>query len=198
MQSGRGVFIGPVLAAERHFQMSDDVKTRIAQLSRFRRWQHMTNTRAFVEVRVVFHWVVPVVIRFKGSDRPKGMSSTPTANPVCSLHHPSTQPACRGDAPKVKKLLIRNIEHGMKFIERHPFADPFAAARKIIEIANGVAAEQNGRIFIERINEPFLVAGGSGREFLAGVERAIALGWVRRRESGTCPKFTDSGAALFA
>jgi hypothetical protein len=34
----------------------------------------------------------------------------------------------------------------MKFIERHPFADPFAAARKIIEIANGVAAAQNGRI----------------------------------------------------
>jgi hypothetical protein len=52
MQSGRGVFIGPVLAAERHFQMSDDVKTRNAQLSRFRRWQHMTNTRAFVELRV--------------------------------------------------------------------------------------------------------------------------------------------------
>ena len=86
----------------------------------------------------------------------------------------------------------------MKFVERHPFADPFAAARKIIEIANGVAAAQNGRIFIERINEPFLVAGGSGEEFRAGVERAIALGWVRRRESGTCPKFTDSGAALFA
>jgi hypothetical protein len=35
MQSGRGVFIGPVLAAERHFQMSDDIKTRIAQLSAF-------------------------------------------------------------------------------------------------------------------------------------------------------------------
>jgi hypothetical protein len=53
MQSGRGVFIGPVLAAERHFQMSDDVKTRIAQLSRFRRWQHMTNTRAFGSARRV-------------------------------------------------------------------------------------------------------------------------------------------------
>ena len=86
----------------------------------------------------------------------------------------------------------------MKFIERHPFADPFAAARKIAEIANGVAAEQNGRIFIERINEPFLAAGGSGEEFRAGVERAITLGWVWRHESGTYLKFTDSGAALFA
>jgi hypothetical protein len=86
----------------------------------------------------------------------------------------------------------------MKFVERHPFADPFAAARKIIEIANRVEAAQDGRIFIERINEPFLAAGGSGRDFRAGVERAIALGWLWRHESGTYLKFTDSGAALFA
>ena len=85
----------------------------------------------------------------------------------------------------------------MKFVERHPFADPDAAARKVIEIANGVEAAQDGRIFIERVNEPFLAAGGSGQEFRAGVERAIALGWVWRHESGTYLKFTDSGA-LFA
>ena len=86
----------------------------------------------------------------------------------------------------------------MKFVERHPFADPDAAARKVIEIANGVEAAQDGRIFIERVNEPFLAAGGSGQEFRAGVERAIALGWIWRHESGTYLKFTDSGAALFA
>jgi hypothetical protein len=63
----------------------------------------------------------------------------------------------------------------MKFVERHPFADPDAAARKIIEIANGVEAAQDGRIFIERVNEPFLAAGGSGEEFRAGVERARAM-----------------------
>ena len=74
-----------------------------------------------------------------------------------------------------------------------PFADPDAAARKIVEIANGV-----GRIYIERVNEPFLLAGGSGEQFRAGVERAIALGWLFRHESGTYLKFTDTGAALFA
>jgi hypothetical protein len=61
-----------------------------------------------------------------------------------------------------------------------------------------IEAAQDGRIFIERINEPFLAASGSGEQFRAGVERAIALGWIRRHESGTYPKFTDSGAALFA
>jgi hypothetical protein len=44
----------------------------------------------------------------------------------------------------------------MKFIEPYPLADPDAAARKIVEIANGVEAVQDGRIYIERVNEPFL------------------------------------------
>ena len=57
---------------------------------------------------------------------------------------------------------------------------------------------QDGRIFIERVNEPFLAAGGSGEQFRTGVERAVALGWLFRRESSTYLKFTDSGSALFA
>jgi hypothetical protein len=86
----------------------------------------------------------------------------------------------------------------MKFVEPYAFVDPDAAARKLVEIANGVEAVQDGRIFIERVNEPFLAAGGSGEQFKAGIERAIALGWLWRHESGTYVKFTDSGAALFA
>ena len=84
----------------------------------------------------------------------------------------------------------------MKFVERQPLADPDAAARKLIEIANGVAAVQDGRIYIERVNEPFLANGGSGEQFRAGIERAIALGWLWRHESGTYVRFTDSGAVL--
>ena len=83
----------------------------------------------------------------------------------------------------------------MKFVERHPFADPDAVARKVIEIANGVEAAQDGRIFIERVNEPFLAAGGSGQEFRAGVERAIALGWIWRHESGTYLKLVEGHPA---
>jgi len=86
----------------------------------------------------------------------------------------------------------------MKFVEPHPFTNPDAAARKLVEIANGVEAVQDGRIYIERVNELFLAAGGSGEEFRAGVERAIALSWLWRHESGTYVKFTDNGAALFA
>ena len=32
-------------------------------------------------------------------------------------------------------------------------------------VANGVEAVQDGRIYIERVNEPFLAAGGSGDQF---------------------------------
>jgi hypothetical protein len=44
----------------------------------------------------------------------------------------------------------------MKFASDRPYADPEAAARKLIEIANSVEAVQNGRMFIELINGPFL------------------------------------------
>ena len=43
----------------------------------------------------------------------------------------------------------------MKFVERRPFTDPDVAARKLIEIANAVEAVQDGRVHIEKINEPF-------------------------------------------
>jgi hypothetical protein len=86
----------------------------------------------------------------------------------------------------------------MKFVERRPFTDPDAAARKLVEIANDVEAVMDGRIYIERVNAPFLAAGGSGEDFRAGIARAIALGWLWRHESGTYVKFADAGAALFA
>src|SRR6516165_12823188 len=109
------------------------------------------------------------------------MSLAPTANLVWSSHHHPRN--CRDEetTPKVNKLL--NISSGsMKFVERHPFANPDKAARKLAEIANGVEAVQNGRIYIERVNEPFLAAGGSAEQFRAGIERAIALGWRWRHE----------------
>ena len=65
-----------------------------------------------------------------------------------------------------------------KFVAERPFTDPDAAARKLIEIANGVEAVQDGRIYIERVNAPFLAVGGTGDDFRAGIERATTLGWL--------------------
>ena len=43
-----------------------------------------------------------------------------------------------------------------KFAPDRPYSDPEKAARKLLEIANAVEAEQDGRIHIEKINAPFL------------------------------------------
>jgi hypothetical protein len=86
----------------------------------------------------------------------------------------------------------------IKFTEPRPFANPDVATRKLIEIANSVEPAQDGRIYIERVNAPFLAAGGTGDDFSAGIERTVALGWLWRHESGTYLKFTDAGAMLFA
>jgi hypothetical protein len=72
----------------------------------------------------------------------------------------------------------------MKFINDRPFADPDAAARKLVEIANSAEVVQDGRIHIELINDALLNADGTPAEYRAGIEHAIAKGWLWRHESG--------------
>src|ERR1700753_1210799 len=66
----------------------------------------------------------------------------------------------------------------MKFTTERPYADPEKAARKLIEIANSVEAVQDGRIHVEKINWPFLQAGGRPDEYVAGLQTAIDRGWL--------------------
>jgi hypothetical protein len=86
----------------------------------------------------------------------------------------------------------------MKFVEPNAFTDPDVAARKLVEIASAVEAVQDGRIFIELANQPFLDAGAAPGQFRAALARAIELGWLWRHESGTYVKFTPADADLFA
>jgi hypothetical protein len=86
-----------------------------------------------------------------------------------------------------------------KFVAPRPYADPNAAARKIIEIANSVQVVQDGRIHIEKINGPMLFElKATPAEYKAGLDRAIAEGWLELHESGTFVRFTQAGADLFA
>jgi hypothetical protein len=67
----------------------------------------------------------------------------------------------------------------MRFVEPRPFADPEAAARKLLEIANSVEPVQDGRIHIEKLNWPFLAEfKGSPAEYSAGLKLAIERGWI--------------------
>lgn len=86
-----------------------------------------------------------------------------------------------------------------KFGEPRPFTDPEVAARKIIELANAFEPIQDGRIYIEVINGPFLFQHkGTPTEYRAGLKRGIERGWLVLHESGAFVKITDAGAAMFA
>ena len=87
----------------------------------------------------------------------------------------------------------------MKYAEPRPYTDPEKAARKLLEIASTIEPVQDGRIYIELQNAPFLFnEGGSPAEYKAGLELAVARGWPSKHESGTYVKFTPAGADLFA
>jgi hypothetical protein len=69
----------------------------------------------------------------------------------------------------------------------------------VVELAHAFEPVQDGRIYIEVINGHFLYQlKSTPAEYKAGLERAIANGWLWLHESGTYVKFTEAGAALFA
>jgi hypothetical protein len=79
----------------------------------------------------------------------------------------------------------------MKFAEDRPWSDPEKAARKLLEIAKDVEVVQDGRIYIELINGPFLFReGATPGEYSAGLKLAIERGWLTLHESGTFVRFT--------
>jgi hypothetical protein len=80
-----------------------------------------------------------------------------------------------------------------------PNNSPQVAARKLLELANAFEPIQDGRIYIEKINGPFIFElKGTPAEYKAGLDLALAKGWLEMHESGTYVKFTEAGAALFA
>ena len=87
----------------------------------------------------------------------------------------------------------------MKYALPRPYADPEKAARRLIEIANTIEPNQDGRIYIEKINGPFLFQDQARpEEYAAGIKMAVARGWLSMHESGTFVRFTSAGAELFA
>ena len=87
----------------------------------------------------------------------------------------------------------------MKYASPRPFSDPEKAAVRLVEHARAFQPIQEGRIYIEQINHPFLFGDkATPAEYPAGLDRAISLGWLEMHESGTFVKLTRSGADLFA
>lgn len=87
----------------------------------------------------------------------------------------------------------------MEYVQGRPYANPEAAAHKLLEIANAVEPIQDGRIFIEQPNAPMLFElKATPAEYKAGLDLAIERGWLVPHESGTFVKSTQAGTDLFA
>jgi hypothetical protein len=64
-----------------------------------------------------------------------------------------------------------------------------------LEHAQAFEPIQEGRIYIEEINAPFLyVDKATPAEYAAGLDCAVSLGWLELHESGTFVKLTQSAA----
>ena len=87
----------------------------------------------------------------------------------------------------------------LKLTADRPFADPNKAARRLLEHPQAFEPIQDGRIYIEKLNGPFLFGDkGTPGEYRAGLELAVARCWLELHDSGTYVKFTPAGSDLFA
>ncbi|KJC50623.1 hypothetical protein UB31_12350 [Bradyrhizobium sp. LTSP849] len=87
----------------------------------------------------------------------------------------------------------------MKRLELHLYADPEAAARKLVELAASIVPVQDGRIHIEKLNAPFLYSlKASGPEFGAGIRYAVEKGWLQLHMSGTFVRLLKDGSDMLA
>jgi hypothetical protein len=83
----------------------------------------------------------------------------------------------------------------MKFVTDRPFADPEAAARKLLDIARASIAESGlPHAYTGRTNGAFTSAGGSIAEYSAGIAAAVALKWFEIDRSGTRIVLLPDGA----
>ncbi|MBR1193263.1 hypothetical protein [Bradyrhizobium sp. AUGA SZCCT0160] len=87
----------------------------------------------------------------------------------------------------------------MKYTEARPYSDPEKAARRLMEHAQAFEPIQDNRIYIEKINGPFLFGDkATPAQYSAGLKYAIDKGWLVLHESGTFVKLTQAGSDLFA
>jgi hypothetical protein len=89
----------------------------------------------------------------------------------------------------------------MKYVEERPYAKPEAAGKRLLEIASTVDASDKGRIFVEKVNGPFLFEDkASPAEYGAGMKWLQEQGLILMdpRGSGCFFTFTDKGAQEFA
>lgn len=78
----------------------------------------------------------------------------------------------------------RDVGESTNALAARPYADPEAAARRLLEIANEVEAWQC-RIYIELINGPFLFRDrGTAAEFNAGLNWLLDRKELLMHESG--------------
>ena len=106
-----------------------------------------------------------------------------------------TEPATPCHSPSTGKRETQLL----KLTTDRPFADPDKAARRLLEHAHAFEPIQEGRIYIEKLNGPFLfIDKGSPAKYTAGLKFAISRSWLKLHESGTFVKLTQTRVDMFA
>ena len=83
----------------------------------------------------------------------------------------------------------------MKYFSDRPFNDPEAAARKLLDLVRtSISSSGLPCAYTGAVNLAFMRAGGSGDEYVAGVQHATAQKWFEVDRSGTRIELLPDGS----
>ncbi|WP_439398789.1 hypothetical protein ACRQ5Q_15375 [Bradyrhizobium sp. PMVTL-01] len=86
----------------------------------------------------------------------------------------------------------------MKLKDERPYATPEAAARRLMQICRETAPVQDGRLYIEKINHPFLFRdNGTAAEYGAGLKWLKERKIIEVHESGTYLRILNDSDSIF-
>jgi hypothetical protein len=80
------------------------------------------------------------------------------------------------------------MEDGVRF--EHPWPKPDATASRLLEIADSVGPDPQGRIFVERVSAVFLNEGGEAHAYRTGLALLQRDGFIDMHDSGTFFRLT--------
>ena len=97
----------------------------------------------------------------------------------------------------MSRAFVKDTDDGFEDLPDRPISEhPNDVTKEgLQQIEAAVTAAQAAHAAAQASGERAAMATPS-REYRAGIERAIAKGWLWRHESGTYVKFTDAGAEL--
>src|SRR5262249_24888270 len=112
----------------------------------------------------------------------------------CAPPEPRSSRRDNQNRARTEKIDAHPLEDGVKLVEDRPSVKPEVTARRLLDIADAVGPDAQGRIFVERVSAVFLNEGGDAYAYRTGIALLKRDGSIDMHDSGTFFRVTPAAS----